>query len=62
NTKNININFLNNLNKLKVFNIGGIQFSDLLEIHLIRFFNLYSGEIELIKQIITTSNFLKFAL
>jgi CDP-glycerol glycerophosphotransferase (TagB/SpsB family) len=62
NTKNININFLNNLNKLKVFNIGGIQFSDLLEIHLIRFFNLYSGEIELIKKIITTSKFDKIIL
>jgi len=53
-TKQININFLNNLKKLKAFQIGGIEIGDLLEIHLIRFFNPYIGEIELVKTLINS--------
>lgn len=52
NTKEINVSFQENLKKLKHFNMQGIPFADLLEIHMIRFFNPYTGEIELAKQII----------
>ncbi|MFX0175372.1 MAG: hypothetical protein ACFE85_03970 [Candidatus Hodarchaeota archaeon] len=44
------------MNKLKVFNIGKIQFAELLEIHLIRFLNKYIGEIGLVEAIIKNWN------
>ncbi len=53
-TKDFNIKFQECLNQLKIFHIGGIQLADLLEIHLIRFFNPYLGEIELVFKLIET--------
>ncbi len=43
NIKRINKQFIRNLDGLKYFNIQDIQFENLLESHLIRFFNNYIG-------------------
>lgn len=62
NTKKINIKFQENLQKLKIFNFKSIPLGDLLEIHLIRFINNYSGDIQLIKHLIMTKEYEKIIL
>lgn len=62
NTKNINKLFQENINKLKIFSFNKIPFNDLLEIHLIRFFNKYSGDLKLINYHISTRNYDKIIL
>lgn len=56
-TKSINENFLSNSKRLNFLNYGGINLGDLLEINLIRFFNSYLGEFELLKNVIKKESF-----
>lgn len=61
-TKSINENFLSNSKRLNFLNYGGINLGDLLEINLIRFFNSYLGEFELLKTVIKKESFDKVIL